>query len=530
VSDPEVERLERELEDLRDQLATTRHDVEKLGSRQGQERPSRPRFDFDGDDPAHTAARGWLRSGGARGWAARAGWGGDKPNGLRWAAYPFRERYRRRWRRRGLRLRRKLVWLVVWLVGTGVAATVWGPGSPLSPALKCGPQTSALARQAAAGESVAVRTAKLNGRLLRSLAGQAPDPRVTQAKARDLGHAIAVSVIALQASVRGEVDPPSVRKDTAAYRAGKAAQLAASSCAPVCPPGQEPRQTLTVAATTSTFTAEQQANAATIRTVGQARGVPVRGQVVALAAALQESGLRNLDHGDRDSVGVFQQRAGWGPVADRMNVATAAGKFYDALGRVPGWQSMTVAGAAQAVQRSAFPGAYARWETAAAGLVGAQPAAAACSPVQAPSTYRTGAGKPWGGYQNGRIPFAALAHPRSAPDAWLRPDAADALDRLSAAYAARFGHPLGVTDSYRDLPHQVSVAGRKPGLAAKPGTSNHGWGLALDLRVGGYGSTDYLWLRANAPAFGWDNPDWARPGGTKHEWWHWEWQPTGART
>jgi hypothetical protein len=186
------------------------------------------------------------------------------------------------------------------------------------------------------------------------------------------------------------------------------------------------------------------------------------------------------------------------------------------------WSPWTVAGQARA--NLAGKGAQS---------VAAQPVADCAS--SAPSTYRTGAGVAWGpvggpAYANGRIPLSALAHPRSAPDAWLRPDAAAALDRLSAAYAARFGHPLGVTDSYRDYPHQVSTKARKGNLAAKPGTSNHGWGLALDLVVGGYGSTDYLWLRANAPAFGWDNPDWARPGGSKHEPWHWEYQPAGART
>jgi hypothetical protein len=151
----------------------------------------------------------------------------------------------------------------------------------------------------------------------------------------------------------------------------------------------------------------------------------------------------------------------------------------------------------------------------------------------APSTYRTGAGVAWGpaggpAYGNGRIPLTALAHPAQAPTAWFRPDAAAGFDRLSAAYAARFGHPLRVTDSYRDYAHQVSTKAAKGYLAARPGTSNHGWGLAADLGVGGYASADYAWMRANAPAFGWDNPGWARPGGTKAEPWHWEFNPMGA--
>lgn len=61
-------------------------------------------------------------------------------------------------------------------------------------------------------------------------------------------------------------------------------------------------------------------------------------------------------------------------------------------------------------------------------------------------------------------------------------------------------------------------------LAAEPGTSNHGWGTAIDIgdSVGGYGTTEYNWMLENAPAFGWDNPDWARAGGSKSEPWHWE--------
>jgi hypothetical protein len=122
----------------------------------------------------------------------------------------------------------------------------------------------------------------------------------------------------------------------------------------------------------------------------------------------------------------------------------------------------------------------------------------------APSTYKTGAGVAWGpeggpAYGNGRIPLTALAHPAQAPTAWFRPDAAAAFDRLSAAYAARFGHPLRVTDSYRDYAHQVSTKAEKGYLAAKPGTSNHGWGLAADLAIGGYGSADYQWLKAQRP-------------------------------
>ncbi|QMU79014.1 C40 family peptidase [Streptacidiphilus sp. PB12-B1b] len=111
-------------------------------------------------------------------------------------------------------------------------------------------------------------------------------------------------------------------------------------------------------------------NAVTITATGLALHVPARGQVVALATALQESGLRNLDSGDRDSLGLFQQRPsqGWGSAEQIMQPVYASTRFYQALLQVPGWQSLTVTQAAQAVQQSAYPDAYAKWEPLATAL------------------------------------------------------------------------------------------------------------------------------------------------------------------
>jgi hypothetical protein len=109
---------------------------------------------------------------------------------------------------------------------------------------------------------------------------------------------------------------------------------------------------------------EQAANATTIAAVGERRGLPDHAVTIALAAALQESGLRNLDHGDRDSLGLFQQRPsqGWGTAADIMNPRYAADAFYARLTQISDWPTLAVADAAQAVQRSADPNAYAKWE------------------------------------------------------------------------------------------------------------------------------------------------------------------------
>ncbi|MER5436487.1 C40 family peptidase [Streptomyces sp. NPDC002588] len=116
--------------------------------------------------------------------------------------------------------------------------------------------------------------------------------------------------------------------------------------------------------------AEQIPNAKTIQATGVAMNIPAQGQIVALATALQESGLRNLTYGDRDSLGLFQQRPsqGWGTAKEILDPVHASTKFYEALERVSGWQSLSVTQAAQAVQRSGFPEAYAKWEPLATAL------------------------------------------------------------------------------------------------------------------------------------------------------------------
>ena len=116
---------------------------------------------------------------------------------------------------------------------------------------------------------------------------------------------------------------------------------------------------------------EQRTNAAAVVAVGTRLGVPTRGQVIALATALQESSLRNLTGGDRDSIGLFQQRpsAGWGTPAQLHDPQYAAERFYRALLAVPGWESMPLTEAAQAVQHSAYPDAYADDEADAVALL-----------------------------------------------------------------------------------------------------------------------------------------------------------------
>jgi cell division protein FtsB len=112
-----------------------------------------------------------------------------------------------------------------------------------------------------------------------------------------------------------------------------------------------------------TLDSVQMANAATITAVGVRRKMPERAVVIALATALQESKLENLEHGDRDSLGLFQQRPsqGWGTPEQVRDPRHSATRFYASLKKVKGWKKMRVTDAAQRVQRSAYPNAYQKW-------------------------------------------------------------------------------------------------------------------------------------------------------------------------
>ena len=122
-----------------------------------------------------------------------------------------------------------------------------------------------------------------------------------------------------------------------------------------------------------TVTPEQAANAALIAGVAWERGLPDRAVVIALATAQQESGLRNIDYGDRDSLGLFQQRPsqGWGTDAQVTDPGYAAGIFFDRLVEIPGWDTGRLTDVAQSVQRSGFPEAYQKHEAMAVDLTAA---------------------------------------------------------------------------------------------------------------------------------------------------------------
>lgn len=130
----------------------------------------------------------------------------------------------------------------------------------------------------------------------------------------------------------------------------------------------------------------------------------------------------------------------------------------------------------------------------------------------------------WGGHENGKIPEDELANVEFDNSHKLREDAVEKLSELNEAYKEQFGQDISITDSYRSYEEQVDIKERKPDLAAEPGTSNHGWGLALDLGGGinNFGTEEHEWMVQNAEEYGWILPDWAQENGSKPEAWHWE--------
>ncbi|MEL4504951.1 hypothetical protein AAEX63_08960 [Luteococcus sp. H138] len=155
-----------------------------------------------------------------------------------------------------------------------------------------------------------------------------------------------------------------------------------SSVTMVVPPAEQ--CTVSVGEVSDTLSLEQSENAAIIVAESIRRGLPARAASIALATAKQESKLRNIDYGDRDSVGLFQQRPsqGWGTVEQIMDPWYSTGKFYDGLVKVPGWESGDINDVAQEVQKSGVPEGYRKHVDAAkawaSALSGHSPAAVRC--------------------------------------------------------------------------------------------------------------------------------------------------------
>jgi hypothetical protein len=199
-----------------------------------------------------------------------------------------------------------------------------------------------------------------------------------------------------------------------------------------------------------TWSGEQTANAQLITSTVISRHLPRRAAVIAVATAIVESGLRNLNFGDRDSLGLFQQRPsqGWGAPGDILNPALATGEFLDHLLALPGWATRPAGMAEQAVQRSATPAAYAPQEAPAADLVTKfwagpdNPAPIPTAPGAGPVTQLASLGLTGCPDQGGsNIPLGpGSINPKSMPPGYQLPP--DPPTRAALAYAtAQLGKP-----------------------------------------------------------------------------------------
>lgn len=207
--------------------------------------------------------------------------------------------------------------------------------------------------------------------------------------------------------------------------------------------------------------------------VGVRRGIGVHGATIAMATVYQETGIRNLDYGDRDSLGLFQQRPSqdWGTPEQIMDPWYASDRFYEALVEIPGWETGDVNDTAQAVQRSGHPEAYRKHEEKARVLAqvftGATPAGLSCfderTLVGDASTFRLDVQRTFGALplQAGEASLTVQADTREA--GW-------AVATYAVANAGRLGITGVETDGrswaadQRGLPTWQTVAGTSPGL------------------------------------------------------------------
>lgn len=235
------------------------------------------------------------------------------------------------------------------------------------------------------------------------------------------------------------------------------------------------------------FTPEQAVNAATISAVGTSRGMPERAVAIALATALQESGLRNIQHGDRDSLGLFQQRPsqGWGTEKQIMDPTYAAGIFYEHLAKVPGYSRLPLTVAAQRVQHSGFPQAYAKHEPdatlLAAALTGRAAATLTCqgrpaaTPAGGPAPVRAALARDFGRdvlQEAGATVDAAGSFASPAPAASDSPVAS--ASAASPASPASSASPAATATADRTVTVPVHEEGSDTGT----GALRRGWEVA----------------------------------------------------
>ncbi|MDG4793637.1 M23 family metallopeptidase [Micromonospora sp. WMMD1082] len=289
--------------------------------------------------------------------------------------------------------------------------------------------------------------------------------------------------------------------------------------------------------------AEQLGNVAIILTVGNSKAVPPWGWVVATATAMQESTLRNLSGGADDSIGLFQQRPsqGWGTPQQLRDPAYQAGKFFDKLVTIEGWQQMPLTEAAQKVQRSAYPDAYAKHTAEAIRLVSHVGAALGlstvginpCSEVSAQgwtqpvralvvSGFRTSERPGHDGVDLGARRHTTIVAAASGTVQRVRCNAIDSRTggewgcgrdgdpdlTKGCGWYVDIGHPGGITTRYCHMHTEPYVKVGDPVIAGQPigevGSTGHSSGphLHYEVHVNGGPVDPEGWMRAHGAALG----------------------------
>jgi hypothetical protein len=264
--------------------------------------------------------------------------------------------------------------------------------------------------------------------------------------------------------------------------------------------------TVAAAGTTVLLEPQQAANASTIAAVAASRNLPQQAVAIALATAMQESGLANLDHGDLDSRGLFQQRPsqGWGTAAQIMDPVYASNAFYNALVKIPHYSRLPITVAAQDVQRSNFPQAYAKQASdatlLASVLTGHRAAALTCTTGSTSKALIGG---------NPATIRAQLIHQFGAQVA-----------PQTAATGAAGGMATPPGTKAVTLAVSSAPAGSGTGTAARAAQQQRGWQLAQwavanasGLKVWKVSFGDFQWSAGNSNK-GWVKSAAQQPGGT----------------
>ncbi|MFS0705830.1 D-alanyl-D-alanine carboxypeptidase family protein [Cellulomonas sp. 179-A 9B4 NHS] len=305
-----------------------------------------------------------------------------------------------------------------------------------------------------------------------------------------------------------------------------------------------------VAAAALAVDADRSAAAVGAAVLGTAGAASVRtGSRAALDAAVAQAGgtlassaVRVDDDAVRQALAAVlgaaeQEAATASAVRLRALAAEVAGAERAVVDAVAAHDAAQAAQAAQAAERAAAERAAAAASRPRATSPGAPaapaPADRSCATTYSGPAFYTSPPTDGGDGSNGRLPASALTAVSWTRDSrgtpfYLRSDAAAALERLNAAFRAALGHDLALDLTYRDLDTQVAMRAALGSVAAVPGTSSHGTGLAIDVPelpcTYGWDTAARAWLVANGPAYGWVSPAWARQGGSNPEYWHYEYR------